>query len=162
MLQLSAVSHVQLESVEVTTQKVAIRPHSPEPEPIRQSMKPQSVTERQIALPSLSRAGSSSRPTPLSKPSPSQRIGRLRSPRATGNIIRMEEADGWHERPRGGLQVREGQGLPPYSFVNQQQRMIMDSNRALWQAAKLEMKGKVIVLDLTEVTVCRGVCGRDG
>lgn len=30
----------------------------------------------------------------------------------------------------------------------------MDSNRALWQAAKLEMKGKLIVLDLTEVTVC--------
>lgn len=51
---------------------------------------------------------------------------------------------------------------PPYSFVNQQQRMIMDSNRALWQAAKLEMKGKLIVLDLTEVTVCRGVCGGDG
>lgn len=27
--------------------------------------------------------------------------------------------------------------------------MIMDTNRALWQAAKLEMKGKLIVLDLT-------------
>lgn len=53
-------------------------------------------------------------------------------------------------------------GTPPCSFVNQQQRAIMDSNRALWQAAKLEMKGKLIVLDLTEATVCRGVCGGDG
>lgn len=62
------------------------------------------------------------------------------------------------ERRRGSGRT----GTPPYSFVNQQQRMIMDSNRALWQAAKLEMKGKLIVLDLTEVTVCRGVCGGDG
>lgn len=53
-------------------------------------------------------------------------------------------------------------GTPQCLFVNQQQRVIMDSNRALWQAAKLEMKGKLIVLDLTEATVCRGVCGGDG
>lgn len=52
-------------------------------------------------------------------------------------------------------------GTPPCSFVNQQQRTIMDSNRALWQAAKLEMKGKLIVLDLTKATACRGVCGGD-
>lgn len=32
--------------------------------------------------------------------------------------------------------------------------MIMNSNRALWQAGKLEMKGKLIVLDLMEVAVC--------
>lgn len=29
----------------------------------------------------------------------------------------------------------------------------MNSNRALWQAGKLEMKGKLIVLDLMEVAV---------
>lgn len=46
---------------------------------------------------------------------------------------------------------------PSRLLVNQQERTIMDSNRALWQAAELEMKGKLIVLDLTEVTVCRGV-----
>lgn len=72
----------------------------------------------------------------------------------------MEKADGWHQRVSGG-DVREGR-TPPCSFVNQQQRTIMDSNRALWQAAKLEMKGKLIVLDLTEATACRGVCGGDG
>lgn len=34
----------------------------------------------------------------------------------------------------------------------------MNSNRALWQAAKLEMKGKLIVLDLMEVRECVSRC----
>ncbi|KAL1278482.1 hypothetical protein QQF64_025155 [Cirrhinus molitorella] len=80
-LQLSAVGHVQLESVEVTTQKVAIRPRSPEPEPIRQSMKPQ-ARECDLALcHRLSRAVSSSRRTPHSKPSPSRQILAVFGPR---------------------------------------------------------------------------------
>lgn len=36
----------------------------------------------------------------------------------------------------------------------------MNTNRALWQPGKLEMKGTLIVLDLMEVTVCLGVCVR--
>ncbi|RXN10721.1 hypothetical protein ROHU_027713 [Labeo rohita] len=80
-LQLSAVGHVQLESVEVTTQKVPIRPCSPEPEPIRQAMKPQ-ARECDLALcHRLSRAVSSSRPTPHSKPSPSRQILAVFGPR---------------------------------------------------------------------------------
>lgn len=46
---------------------------------------------------------------------------------------------------------------PSRLLVNQRQHTIMDSNRALWQATELEMKGKLIVLDLMEATVCRGV-----
>lgn len=36
--------------------------------------------------------------------------------------------------------------------------MIMNCNRALWQAAKLEMKGKLIVLDLMEFALGQGMC----